>query len=72
MAVRCWSIFLIAVFGSTTSVSAAPAILGYIDPGSGQLIWQMVVAGFVGALFYIKRVRLFFGKLIAKILQKKD
>jgi hypothetical protein len=27
----------------------------YIDPGSGALLWQMLVAGFVGALFYFRR-----------------
>lgn len=28
----------------------------YTDPGSGMLIWQMLVAGFVGALFYIRKI----------------
>ena len=27
----------------------------YIDPGSGALLWQMLVAGFMGALFYFRR-----------------
>jgi hypothetical protein len=27
----------------------------YTDPGTGALIWQMLVAGFVGALFYVRR-----------------
>lgn len=47
-------------------------ILAYVDPGSGQLIWQMLVAGFVGALFYFKRIRLFFQKLFTKWFGKKD
>ena len=29
----------------------------YIDPGSGLLIWQMVIAAAVGCLFYLKKVR---------------
>ncbi len=33
------------------------ACLGYIDPGSGLLVWQMVVAAFVGLVFYLKRTR---------------
>jgi hypothetical protein len=47
-------------------------ILAYVDPGSGQLIWQMLVAGLVGALFYVKRIRVFLKKLFAKWFNKKD
>ena len=53
-------------------VAVGPNTLGYVDPGSGQLIWQMAVAGFVGALFYLKRVRLFVAKLFARLFHKKD
>jgi hypothetical protein len=28
----------------------------YTDPGSGALIWQMLVAGFLGLLFYFRRI----------------
>jgi hypothetical protein len=28
----------------------------YTDPGSGALIWQMLVAGFVGVAFYFRRL----------------
>ncbi len=27
----------------------------YTDPGSGALLWQMLVAGFVGGLFYLRK-----------------
>lgn len=27
----------------------------YADPGSGTLIWQVVAAGFVGLLFYVRK-----------------
>ena len=27
----------------------------YTDPGSGALIWQGLVAGFIGAMFYFRR-----------------
>lgn len=27
----------------------------YTDPGSGALLWQVLVAGFVGAMFYFRR-----------------
>ena len=44
--------------------------LAYVDPGSGQLIWQMVAAACVGGLFYIKRVRDFLGGLVKKWFRK--
>ena len=28
----------------------------YIDPGSGALIWQALVAGCIGLLFYIRSI----------------
>jgi len=42
----------------------------YVDPGSGLLVWQMIVAAMVGALFYLKKVRVFVGKLGRKFLGK--
>lgn len=30
--------------------------LAYTDPGSGALIWQMLVAIFAGFLFYIRKI----------------
>ena len=32
-------------------------MLAYIDPGLGALVWQMIVAAFVGFLFYLKQTR---------------
>jgi len=49
-------------------LSAYP--LAYVDPGSGQLILQMIVAACVGALFYLKRVRVFLRKLVDKWFKK--
>jgi hypothetical protein len=28
----------------------------YVDPGAGTMIWQMLVAGFLGAIFYLRRL----------------
>jgi len=28
----------------------------YVDPGAGTMIWQMLVAGFLGAVFYLRRL----------------
>ncbi len=42
----------------------------YIDPGTGSLIIQVLVASFVGALFLIKifwgKVKAFFGKVFSR------
>lgn len=42
------------------------AFLGYIDPGNGSYLVQMIIAGVLGALFYFKslwfRIRSFFSK----------
>ena len=42
-------VLLLLLFGSEREARA------YTDPGSGALIWQMLVAGFVGMAFYFRR-----------------
>jgi O-antigen/teichoic acid export membrane protein len=32
-------------------------ILAYVDPGVGALLWQTIIAAFVGFLFYLKKTR---------------
>ena len=45
-------------------MSALPsAAHAYIDPGSGALLWQMLVAGFAGVLFYV-------GKFVLRVRGK--
>ena len=34
----------------------------YSDPGSGTLLWQVMVSGFVGVLFYLRRFAAFWKK----------
>ena len=46
-------------------------ILGYIDPGLGALIWQSVVAAFVGLFFYLNKTRQWFVGVIRKILGRR-
>ena len=45
-------------------------IVNYIDPGTGSLIIQVLIAGLVGAGFLIKvfwaRVKAFFGNLFSR------
>lgn len=30
--------------------------LGYTDPGTGMLIWQLLAAGGIGLVFYSKKI----------------
>jgi hypothetical protein len=36
--------------------------MAYTDPGTGALIWQALVGGFVGLLFYARRITAWFKK----------
>jgi hypothetical protein len=42
---------------------------GYIDPGSGSYLFQMIIGGVLGALFLLK---LYWRKLIDFFHKKKD
>jgi hypothetical protein len=42
---------------------AVPTLFAYIDPGSGALVWQALVAAFVGAAYYFRH---FLGKLTGR------
>jgi hypothetical protein len=46
-------------------------ILAYIDPGSGLLIWQAVVAVALGAVFYLKRTREMVADFFRRIFHRK-
>ena len=30
-------------------------MLLYVDPGSGAMLWQLIIGSFVGGLFYARR-----------------
>ena len=45
-------------------------IIAYIDPGLGALLWQMMVAAFVGFLFYLKQTRRWIVGVIAGAFRK--
>ena len=48
-------VFIIILFVIFASVSyAGDKTLAYLDPGIGAMIFQMLIAGFVGLLFAIK------------------
>jgi hypothetical protein len=47
-------------------------ILAYIDPGVGALIWQSIIAAFVGFLFYLKQTRRWIVGLFRKTLGRSQ
>ena len=51
--------FLIAIL---LLIATERQAMAYTDPGSGALIWQALVAGFVGLLFYVRRITTWFNK----------
>ena len=50
------SLFLVALVMFATEREAH----AYTDPGTGALIWQMLVAGVVGVGFYFRRITTWF------------
>lgn len=41
----------------TSALSAAkPIFLLYTDPGAGSLLWQLLLASFIGGAFYVRVV----------------
>ena len=45
-------------------------ILAYIDPGLGVLLWQTIIAAFVGLLFYLKKTRRWIVDVIVGVFRK--
>jgi hypothetical protein len=48
------------LMASIVALGTGSQLQAYTDPGSGALIWQMLVAGFVGSMFYIRRLTAWF------------
>ena len=49
-------------------ISAERPAKAYVDPGSGALIWQTLLAAVVGSAFYFRR---FFGWVKVKLFRSK-
>lgn len=45
-----------ALWGLLLMLLAAREARAYVDPGSGALLWQVMVAALVGGLFWLRRV----------------
>jgi len=60
----------ILVIATLVIVAFTQDSLSYIDPGTGSYIFQLLIAGFLGALFAVKmfwnKVKLFFTNLFSK------
>ncbi len=46
-------------------------VLAYIDPGLGALLWQTIVAAFVGFLFYLKQTRRWIVDSVLKLFGRR-
>jgi hypothetical protein len=51
-------------------VAASPSAHAYLDPGTGSMALQLLIAGILGALFTIKmwwyRIKFFFARILGK------
>ncbi len=47
-----------------------PCILVYIDPGSGSLLLQLILASFLSVLTFSKKIKLFVSFYFKKISRK--
>jgi hypothetical protein len=47
-------------------------LFAYVDPGLGMLIWQTVVAAFVGAVFYMNKTRKWIVAMIRKVFGRVE
>lgn len=45
-------------------------ILVYLDPGTGSLIIQLIIAAVTGTFFFVKKLRLYFIDLFNQIFRK--
>lgn len=65
-------IFSIMVF----TFLACPPAYAYLDPGYGSYLWQLLIAGLLGALFSLKmfgrKIASLFLSLIAKLSKGKN
>ncbi len=61
---------LIQVWSASVWFLYGMCYVAYIDPGSGALLWQMLVAAAVGVLFYVKKSRDFLVGLARRLFDK--
>ncbi len=54
----CWTISALFLLSFATERPAA----AYADPGTGAMLWQLLAAAAVGAMFYLRKVTGWFRK----------
>jgi hypothetical protein len=47
--------FFIAIIATVSFFAQSLRAQGYVDPGVGAMLWQILAAAFVGALFLLRR-----------------
>jgi hypothetical protein len=55
MKIRDYFAIRIAILLALLSFATERELRAYTDPGTGALIWQALVAGFVGLAYYFRR-----------------
>ena len=61
---------MILVFLDDSILITVTSIVGYVDPGSGLLAWQLLVAACLGLVFYLKKSRDYLKKTVRKLLRR--
>jgi len=46
--------FMTSATFATTSLASLPSLWGYLDPGSGSMILQVLFAGMLSGAFFLK------------------
>lgn len=52
---RLWYSIKIIIPCSVIFIATAQPAYCYIDPGSGSMIWQLIVSAFIGMAFYFRK-----------------
>lgn len=47
-------------------------LFNYIDPGAGSLIMQVIIAGIVSVLVFLKNIRIILKKFIDNLFKSKE
>lgn len=53
-------------FGAILFFGSCGQAMAYTDPGSGALLWQLVMAAFLGSMFYLRKLTAWFKASIRK------
>lgn len=60
----------VALAASLVVASVQPAV-AYVDPGTGSMLVQMMIAGIAGAMFYFRELRLQFMTWVRRVVLQR-